>query len=335
MKIFMIGEAANHADKLAAGLRAGCEIVPLPVAAASSDAHDAAIGPDDAVISLRFRRPGGKASAFSLLHVPGAGLDGIDFDCLSPHTTVCNVFEHEIPIAEFVMAQMLEWEIRATAMRSGFTAQNWSTAYRNRVPHGELHGKTLGIVGFGRIGQAIAVRARAFGMHVVAIATRVDSRGVADRTLPPALLGEMLAEADYVALACPLNETTRGLIGKRELELMKRDGVLINVSRAEIVDEAALFEALQAKAIGGAVLDVWYRYPAGADDTVAPSAFPFDTLENAVCTPHSSAWTTALPYRRYARIADNIERLRRGDPLTNVVRSSASVTPDQVKAAHG
>jgi phosphoglycerate dehydrogenase-like enzyme len=107
-----------------------------------------------------------------------------------------------------------------------------------------------------------------------------------------------------------------------ELAAMKRDAVLINVSRAELVDEAALYRALSGGTIGGAVLDVWYGYPKGSDDRVAPSTLPLLDLPNVVATAHSSAWTEALPGRRYAVIADNLKRLREGRPLVNEVRAA-------------
>lgn len=318
MKVLMIGEAANHATTLSAGLSADWGVIALPREAAFEPTHDHLIGPDDAVISLRFRRPAG-APPFRLLHVPGAGLDGIDFGTLSPATAVCNVFEHEGPIAEYVLAALLEWEIGAAAMARGFTAEAWPDLYRARVPHGEIAGRTLGLIGYGRIGRAIALRARAFGMRIVAVDRSGKAAGEVDSMLPPDALHRMLAEADYTVIACPLTPATRGLIDSAALAAMKPTGVLVNVSRAEIVEEAALYGALSAGQIGGAVLDVWYRYPLGADDMPTPASFPFHALPNAVCTPHSSAWTTELPRRRYARIAENLERLRRGEALTNLV----------------
>jgi phosphoglycerate dehydrogenase-like enzyme len=326
MNIFMIGEASNHASTLQAGLTEGATIVPLPREAAYEPVGDDAMEDGDVVISLRFRREGA-APRFRMLHVPGAGLDGIDFDSLAPETVVCNVFEHEIPIAEYVLSGMLEWEIRAGAMRRDFRTDNWPDIYRNRVPHGEICGKTLGLIGFGRIGRAIAVRARAFGMRVVALDRSATGDGIPDEILRPGDLPALLQEADYLVVACPLSPETRGMIGAPQLAAMRPDAVLINVSRAEIVDEAALYDALSTRRIGGAILDVWYSYPAGSDDRVAPCSLPFHDLDNAVCTPHSSAWTENLPKRRYARIAENIERLRRGEALENVVRA-AGPAPD-------
>lgn len=325
MKVHMIGEAAAHAERLARRLDEGWRVETLPREAAHSGAHDRGIAPEDVVISLRFRRPEG-APRFRLLHVPGAGTDGIDFDALSPETAVCNVFEHEIPIAEYVLLTMLEWEIRAGEMRRAFSPETWPDLYRARVPHGELHGRTLGLIGFGRIGRAVATRARAFGMRVLAVTRRTDKAAPADEVLAPEALGRCLREADHLAICCPLTEATRGLIDRAALAAMKRTALLINVSRAEIIEEDALFEALSEGGIGGAALDVWWRYPAGADDRPAPFNRPFHTLPNAWATPHSSAWTRNLPDRRYSRIAENLERLRRGEPLTNLVRAPAPAT---------
>lgn len=330
MKVFMIGEAAHHKDKLAAFLTTSCEIVALPREAASSPEHDGAIGRDDVVISLRFARKDGPPPDFRLLHVPGAGLDGIDMASLPAGCTVCNVFEHEIPIAEFVLAAMLHWEIRPDELRRSFSTDRWPDAYRARVPHGEIYGRTLGLIGFGRIGRTIARRARAFGMRVIAVDAMPSPPGdLADAVLPASGLPDLLAAADYVVVSCPLTAETRGLIGAGQFRAMKPSAVLINVSRAPIVEEGALYDALSRRTIAGAFLDVWYGYPTGSDDRVPPSRFRFEELPNAFCTPHSSAWTTSLPERRYAFIAQNITRLLANGPLLNVVRAPSRDSKEQ------
>lgn len=329
MKILMIGEAADHADDLRRGVDAPVDIVALPAEAAWSATEDAVVEPDDVVVSLRWSRPNGRIPAFRLLHVPGAGLDGIDMAAVAPETVVANVFEHEIPIAEFVLARLLEWQIRATAMQEAFTPAAWPQLYRHRTPHGELHGRTLGIVGYGRIGQAVAGRAAAFGMRVRAVDDRVTGTGPAPdgnaELAPSALLADVVAGCDAVVIACPLTPATTGLIDAALLRRMPAHAVLVNVSRAEIVEESALYTALRDGRIGGAILDVWYRYPTEDDPTpggAAPAAHPFWELPNAWCTPHSSAWTHHLPRRRYAVIAENVNRLVAGEPLRNVVRAA-------------
>lgn len=321
MKIIMFGEAAEHEAELRAGLAQTHTILALPREAANSDQHDGALDPDDVVVTLRWSRPSGQGPPFRLLHVPGAGLDGVDMTSLRPETLVANVFEHEVPIAEFVIARLLEWEIRAAAMQSSFGPTDWAERYRHREPHGEIHGKTLGIIGYGRIGRAIAARAAAFGVRVVAVddfATPDDNTQV----LPTARLADLLTGSDYVVVSCPLTAQTSGMVDAAALALMPAHAVLVNISRAQIVDEDALYAALRDGRIGGAILDVWYRYPSSSDDAVTPASHPFWELPNAWCTPHSSAWTQQLPRRRYAVIADNVNRLMSGEPLRNVVRAT-------------
>jgi len=318
VKIFLIGEAADHGADLRRHLMTPCDVVGLPAEAADSSVSDDQIGTDDVVVSLRFSRQDGQAPPFRLLHIPGAGLDQVDFAVLQPNTMVANVFEHEAPIAEFVLARLLEWEIRAGELQDSFSPQAWPSLYRHRIPHGEIFGKTLGLVGYGRIGRAIAARAAAFGVDVIAVDDNAESDTFA-RVLPSTCLPQVQERADYLVLACPLTPATTGLIDAAALARMPAGAVLVNVSRAPIVDQAALYKALQDNEISGAILDVWYAYPGIGDRSAAPADWPLWELSNVWCTPHSSAWTTQLPRRRYAVIADNIDRLAAGRPLQNVV----------------
>jgi len=221
----------------------------------------------------------------------------------------------------------LQHEFKPNAMRAAFNSENWSEVYRGRVPHGELYGKTVGIVGFGRIGQHIAIRARAFGTHVIAIDNRYHpgkEAYPADQLMPPVQLAELLPQADYLILTCPLNDQTRGLIGTESFSRMKSSAVLINLARGPVIEEEALYQALSTHQIDSAYLDVWYQYPINTNDVVLPSQHKFEELPNAICTPHSAAWTQGLFTRRYAAIAHNINRLYQGAPLQNVVHGNAS-----------
>jgi phosphoglycerate dehydrogenase-like enzyme len=320
MRILLVGEAAEHAADLRPHLHEPHDVIGLPIAAANSARYDATIEPDDVVVSLRFSRPHAQAPPFRLLQVPGAGLDGIELDALRPSTALANVYEHEIPISEYVLARLLEWEIRAGQMRESFTPEAWPELYRRRSPHGEVYGKAMGIVGYGRIGRAIAARASAFGIRTVAVDNAATSDNAAT-VVSTAQLPGVLAGADYLVIACPLTAQTTGLIDRAALRRMPRHAVLVNVSRAQIVDQNALYDALRDEDIAGAVLDVWYHYPGSAGDQDAPASRPFWELPNAWCTPHSCAWTHQLAQRRYAFIAENINRLASGRPLLNLVRA--------------
>jgi phosphoglycerate dehydrogenase-like enzyme len=256
-----------------------------------------------------------------LVHVPAAGLDALELTAVPDGCRVCNVFEHEIGISEYVMAAMLHDVVDLAGKSARFKAGSWAESPRVLAPfRPELAGRTIGSIGYGHIGRAIAQRAKAFGMRVMAIA-----RTRRDLDPPPDWLGEatqlptLLEASDFVVVACPLNEATRGMIGQAELAHMKPDAVLINVARGPIVDEDALYRALSARTIRGAVLDTWYHYPGPGDPGVRPSRHPFHELDNVVMTPHCSGWTEGLMERRFAVIAENIERLRDGRALLNQV----------------
>jgi phosphoglycerate dehydrogenase-like enzyme len=319
MRIALFDLARAQKDRLRPHLAESDEFVDVPEAVAAPVEVDV-------LIASRFAARDRDRVRFRLLQVPGAGIDKIDFAAVPPEAWVCNAFEHEGPIAEYVFAAMLDHAVGFGAMARRIPQEGWTKAYFSRPPHGELAGKVLGLVGLGHIGKAIARRAKAFDMSVMAVAaTRRKSAPDIDWIATADRLGELLARADFVVLACPLSETTRGMIGMRELKRMKPSAILINVARAEIVVEEDLYEALKAGLIGGAVLDTWYRYPAGSSESVSPSRFPFEALPNVRATPHSAGWTDGVWDRRTAFFASNIDRLRTGEPLVNIVRAPLSM----------
>ena len=124
--------------------------------------------------------------------------------------------------------------------------------------------------------------------------------------------------SDVVVVSAPLTERTTGMIGTEQLRALGPDGVLINVGRGPLVAERPLYEALSARTIAGAAIDVWYQYP-DADGNVSPSELPFGKLPNILMTPHSSGVTENTFVGRVDDIAANIGRLSRGEPLQNVV----------------
>ena len=278
-----------------------------------------------ACISMQWPKDMPAAPHLKLLHLPGAGIDAIDFAAVPAAATVCNVFEHEIGISEYVMASMLQWMIPIPQLQADLRRGQWHGSYLFGPVHGELFGKTLGIVGYGHIGREVAKRASAFGMKIHACShTARAGNSVVASVQGMEQLDTLLAESDFVLLALPLTDKTNGIIGSHQLATMKPTGVIINVARGALIEEAALYAALRDKRIGGAIIDTWYRYPPAKNSTCEPSQFPFHELDNVIMTPHASAWTDQLIYRRNRVIAGNLDRLGRNEPLVNVVKRATT-----------
>jgi phosphoglycerate dehydrogenase-like enzyme len=321
MKVVLNGPVAQAgAEILRRRFGAAADIVEVDHRAADAGALSA-LAEAEILVSVEFDKSLPPMPRLRLVHIPAAGLDAVDLAAVPPGCPVCNVFEHDIGISEYVMAAMLYFTIGLVSKSERFRAGDWTDSPRLGAPfRPELAGSTVGIVGYGHIGRAVARRAKALGLRVMALArTRRDLDPPPDWLGEPGELPALLEAADFVVIACPLNETTRGLIGRSEFAHMKPEAVLINVARGPIVDEDALYDALQKRTIRGAVLDVWYRYPEPAETAVRPSRHPFHHLDNVVMTPHCSGWTEGLMARRFAVITDNIERLREGRPLLNQV----------------
>ena len=281
-----------------------------------------AVADADAMISMNWHKDMPPAPKLRLLHLPGAGTDDIAFESVPPRTTVCNVFEHEIGIAEYVLGAMLQWVIAIPRMDAALRRGDWHGSHLCGPRHEELFGQTLGIVGYGRIGREVATRARPFGLEILACSrTPGPGDGLVEQVAPMSGMDALLARSDFVLLALPLDASTAGMIGQAQIGRMKPNAVVINVARGALIDERALYEACRDRRIGGAVIDTWYRYPAAGETHGAPSNLPFHELENVIMTPHGSGWTQGLLPRRCRLIAQNLDRLARGEPLVNTVHS--------------
>jgi phosphoglycerate dehydrogenase-like enzyme len=250
-----------------------------------------------------------QAPKLRLVHAAGAGCDSIAMDALPDGVRVCNVFHHERAIAEYVVMTMLALHRDLFRQDRQLRKGIWDGSCVQGPPRAsELTGMTLGLVGFGHIGHEVARVAAAFDLRILSLRSRHT----------PAELETLLAGSDFIVISCPLTDETRGMIGAAELSMMRPTASLINVARGEIVEEAALYEALRDRKIRSAAIDVWYQYPRDGIER-QPSRFPFGELDNVILTPHSSAWTDRVVSLRFRDIAANIDRLAAGEPLVNVV----------------
>ena len=255
-----------------------------------------------------------------LIHIPGAGTDGIDFKNVPKGCKVCNVYEHEVPIAEYCLANILNWEMKLIEKVIKFKKLDWSDSIIFNGPtHGEISNKTIGIFGYGKIGKEIAKRLKPFGSHTIGY-TRVSKKK--DLFLTEVFLSNKLKQTvhklDYLIIACPLTNKTKGLINKNILSLMKKTAVVINIARGGIINELDFFVFLKNNKLGGAIIDTWFKYPADkSEKNFKPSSFAFDKLKNVVMTPHISAWSEDMIKRRSNMISNNIERLYLNKKLIN------------------
>jgi phosphoglycerate dehydrogenase-like enzyme len=259
------------------------------------------------------------APRLRLLQSVAAGLDLLDTKAVPKGVTICNVFGHDPAIAEYVIMTMLVLTHRLFEAVTAFRAGSWiaSPHFGGGPPHGEVMGSTIGIIGYGRIGREVAERAAGLKCRVLAAnRSPVADPAPAETVFPLAELDRMLPLCDTILISCGLAPETKGLINARRLVLMKPGALLINVARAAILDEDALYSALKD---GRLSLDVWWQYPTPGEPERRPSRRPFHELPNVLITPHSSSSSEATADRRWSVVAANLDRFARGEKLENIV----------------
>jgi phosphoglycerate dehydrogenase-like enzyme len=197
--------------------------------------------------------------------------------------------------------------------------RSWAQNEVSRAPvNRAIAGACVLIVGLGAIGTAAAIRFAALGAHVIGVRRRPrqDTHPSVSEVVGPEKLRDLLPRADVVLIAAPETRATAHLIGRPELAAMKRDALLVNVSRGGLVDEPALIEVLESGSIGGAALDVFEQEPLPADS-------PLWTLPNVLITPHTSGFRPDHWDAATALFAENLRRFEAGQPLLNVVDKDA------------
>jgi len=246
----------------------------------------------------------------------GIGVDNIAVD----EATQCGILVTNVPaycldeVSDHAMALILACARKICQYNSGVHAGDWEIS--SGKPVFRLRGQTLGIIGFGKIGQALAPKAQAFGMHVLVYDPYIDVEMAEKHLAKKAELDMLLMEADYVSIHTPLTQTTRGLIDARRLRLMKSTAFIINTARGAIVDQAALVKSLKERWIAGAALDV-------LDPERIPPGHPLLGLPNVIVTPHMAFYSEESVRDLEIQAAENVGQvLSGGAPRSSLIQKS-------------
>lgn len=324
LKIVFYGEDVEaFLPGFAEQLHGPAEVALLPLRL-ETDAHRATFAAADAIIANRFPADAPTVAHLKLLQVPAAGTDQVAMAAVPEGAAVCNSFGHEQAISEYVLAALLARCVPLADADARLRQGDWK--YQAGDParvHPEMSELTIGLYGYGHIGQSIAKLARAFGLRVV----------VANRTpvTPSAIVDQAFAlndvafwnAADAIVVSLPFNDSTRSIVGAAQLGAMRQGAVLFNVGRGPVIDEQALYDALKSGRID-AVIDTWYVYPSPTAASPVPGNLPFHELPNLLMTPHMSGWTRGTIHRRRDLAARNINRIGAGEAFENVVRPPKS-----------
>jgi D-2-hydroxyacid dehydrogenase (NADP+) len=252
------------------------------------------------------------------IHAPTAAVHQFQFpELINSDVVLTNSSEvHGPVVAEHVIAQIFALAKKIPQIVALQQKHIWGQeAVWNSGPHPrEVAGATLGLIGVGSIGRRVALMASAIGMRVIALREHVE-KGTPDgveRVYPPSQIDELLGQSDFVVIAAPLILATEKLIDAARLGVMKPEAYLINVGRGAQIDEAALFDALRARRIAGAALDVFEHEP-------LPINSPLWELDNLLITPHTAGLTEKLWDRHYQHFSANLHRYLAEEPLQYTV----------------
>jgi phosphoglycerate dehydrogenase-like enzyme len=281
----------------------------------------------DALIAFRLGRelPDGALAdspRLEFIQLLPAGADGIDFAAIPDRLIMAsNVGAYAKPIAEHVMAMTLALARRLPQRQAAMAKGEFD---QQDLLH-TLDGAVCAVLGFGGIGTHTARLMRAFGAHIYAVNSSGHSAEPTDFTGTLADLDHVLAAADVVVISLPLTRATRGLIGARELGLMKPDAILVNVARAAIVDERALYEHLRDNPEFCAGIDTWWHEPGPHSGFYTD--YPFLSLPNVIGSPHNSGIVAGVLQTAARMAAENVRRYLHSEPLTGLIRREDYVLP--------
>ncbi len=302
MKIAILDDYQNVAAKCAdwSSLAVSAELTFFNDHVSDADALVSRLAPFDVICVMRERTPLtakiiGRLPALKLIASTGPRNASIDIGAARARgIEIVNTGYNSYPTIEMTWGMILASARHIVTEAQGMRAGTWQ-----KTLGVGLHGKTLGIVGLGRVGAGVARVGLAFGMKVIAWSQNLTSDKASEHGVTLATKEELFRTSDVVSVHVILSDRTRGLVGKSEIGLMKPSALLVNTSRGPIVVESALIEALQAKRIAGAAVDVFDREP-------LPPEHPFRSLPNMLATPH-------IGY-----VADDLYRTFYEDTVSNI-----------------
>ena len=252
------------------------------------------------------------APELRLVCCDGTGVDHIDLRAATDHgVTITNAPVVHEACADLAMALILAVVRRILTADEGVRAGRWNDRSRYVAPR-DVYGSTLGLLGFGRVGEALARRAQGFGMNLIAHSPHADPARLQAAGVRHVDFDELLAQADILSIHVRLTEEKRGLIGAREISLMKNGAYLVNTSRGAVIDEAALAVALREGKIAGAGLDVLAQEPPAGDH-------PLFQLKNVVLSPHVGSDTDTSFARVFHCVVDDILLYLGGQAPKNIM----------------
>ncbi len=253
-----------------------------------------------------------QATALRVIGRAGAGYDNIDVPAATREGIVVafSPEENAVSVAEHVFALLLALARKIPGADRSTKGGGWE---RKKYHGVEILGKTLGILGLGKIGFRVALRAKAFGMRIMAHDAYLSSTSlhVTESGAEMAPFDRVLAETDFLTVHLPLTPETRGILNGQALGKMKKTAFLINTSRGEVLSEADLAQALKKGALAGAALDVREKEP--------PGESPLHGLDNVILTPHTAGLTYEAQEKVVDAVADDVDRVLSGRPALRVV----------------
>ena len=255
-----------------------------------------------------------QAKKLKLIQIPFAGVDKLDFSLYKnyPDIFICNIHANKNAVAEHAFALILALAKNIVINDRDLRLGRWH-GFSTKEPTVQLQGKSLGIVGLGSIGWEIAKIGHALGMKVFALKRKIEEKDLKKKNILEFLgekkdLEKVIKESDFIVVAVPLTKETSGLIGEKELKLMKGK-YLINISRGTVISEEALFKSLKEHHLSGAAIDTWYQYPTSKQKEISPSKYDFHKLDNVVMSPHTAGYTDKALEENIKSVFDNIVKI--------------------------